>query len=298
MISVIIPTYNREKTLPRAIESVLRQTCREELEVIVADDCSTDGTAELVRSMADADPRVRYLCLEKNQGACAARNAGIDQARGEWIAFQDSDDEWLPGKLEAQLAALRESGADVCFHKVRQHTKGQDGVTYFPDLQGSRMMTHADMCGQPAITTQTIIGRREVFQEHRFDPVVRKTQDYDWGIRASRNFRLYYLDEVLVEQYFQDVSVSTQGYRVILETKQYFLQKYADEFAALPSFEAVLRRSIVEAKTALGMDPTEDARRVWQLSRSPKDLLRLVLCRTGLLGLAYKMIVRLKSLRA
>ena len=89
MVSVIIPVYNREKTIKKAIESVLEQTYTD-LEVIIVDDCSTDKTIEVVESIADK--RIRLVKSPKNGGACKARNLGIDHANGELIAFQDSDD--------------------------------------------------------------------------------------------------------------------------------------------------------------------------------------------------------------
>lgn len=285
VITVIIPTYNRAKTLPDAIDSVLKQTYAD-LELIIADDCSTDNTAELVRAIPD--PRVRYLCLDHNQGACAARNAGIDAARGEYIAFQDSDDLWVPNKLERQMAALAETKADVCFHKVRRHFPDSEKTEMFPTLDGSRFMTHREMCNAALITTQTIIGRRAVFEEIRFDPLVKKTQDYDWAIRASRDHSLYYLDEVLVEQYFQNDSISMKGYRVVVETREYFLKKYAKEFAENPDFEIFQLRTIIRCKTMLGEKTGEECARVYRLSHSKGDLARLVLSRVGLLRAAYR----------
>ncbi len=100
-ISVIIPTHNRAELLPRALDSVLAQTLAPQ-EVILVDDGSTDGTEAL---MASRYPSVRYL-KQANRGVSAARNRGIKEARGEWIALLDSDDAWLPGKLAAQLEAL------------------------------------------------------------------------------------------------------------------------------------------------------------------------------------------------
>ena len=109
-ISVIVPTFNRVHTLPRAIDSVLRQT-RPADEIIVVDDGSEDGTAELLHRHY---PQIRNL-QQNNQGVSAARNRGIRQAKGEWIALLDSDDAWLPGKLEAQLRALEaEPAARLC----------------------------------------------------------------------------------------------------------------------------------------------------------------------------------------
>lgn len=97
-VSVVIPTYNREKWISKAIDSVLAQTYTG-LEIIVVDDGSTDQTRQLIDNYGD---RVRYI-YQRNTGVSSARNRGILEARGEWIAFLDSDDEWLPEKLESQL---------------------------------------------------------------------------------------------------------------------------------------------------------------------------------------------------
>lgn len=101
MVSVVIPTYNRAHVLNRAIRSVLGQTYQH-FEIIVVDDGSTDNTEQVVKAIAD--DRVRYIRHETNKGtAAAARNTGIRQACGEFIGFVDSDDEWLPGKLQKQV---------------------------------------------------------------------------------------------------------------------------------------------------------------------------------------------------
>ncbi|WP_437223464.1 glycosyltransferase family 2 protein [Planctomicrobium sp. SH661] len=104
-ISVIIPTYNRERHLPQCLQSVLAQTYRD-FEVIVVDDGSTDSTSELMARMQEQDERIKYIC-KPNGGVSSARNVGIRAARGELIALLDSDDAWLPWKLEAQVAALK-----------------------------------------------------------------------------------------------------------------------------------------------------------------------------------------------
>jgi len=98
MVSVVIPTYNRARFVTRAVESVLAQTYAD-YEIIVVDDGSTDDTKEALRPY---ESRIRSLCQE-NAGVSAARNTGISAARGEWIAFLDSDDEWLPEKLAVQM---------------------------------------------------------------------------------------------------------------------------------------------------------------------------------------------------
>src|ERR1043166_1854397 len=113
LVSVVLPTYNRAHTLARAVRSVLAQSHRH-LEIVVVDDGSTDATVALVQKLALEDPRVR-LVQQANRGPAAARNTGVRQARGEFVAFQDSDDEWLVEKLERQLAALERSpGSAMC----------------------------------------------------------------------------------------------------------------------------------------------------------------------------------------
>jgi len=103
-ISVVVPAFNVEELIPAAIESLLAQTVPLH-EIIVVDDGSTDGTPEAVRRY---EPRVRYI-RQENAGPSAARNTGIEAATGEWVAFLDSDDVWLPGKVEAELQVLEAS---------------------------------------------------------------------------------------------------------------------------------------------------------------------------------------------
>ena len=99
-VSIILPTYNRAALLPRSIESVLGQTYGD-FELIVVDDGSQDDSAAVVARFADK--RIHYLRLARNGGVSAARNAGLAEAAGKYIAFQDSDDEWMAEKLERQM---------------------------------------------------------------------------------------------------------------------------------------------------------------------------------------------------
>ncbi len=113
-VSVVLPTFNRAATILRAVESVLNQT-HTDLELIVVDDGSTDETESLL--MRASDPQIRYVKLARNRGQSLARNTGIRMARGELVAFQDSDDSWHPEKLERQIKRLnedREAGGIYC----------------------------------------------------------------------------------------------------------------------------------------------------------------------------------------
>ena len=104
VVSVIIPTFNRRRFISETVDSVLAQTYRE-IEVVVVDDGSTDGTGELLKSRYSNEPRFRYI-WQPNAERAVARNAGIRESRGDYIAFLDSDDRWLPTKLEKQMGLL------------------------------------------------------------------------------------------------------------------------------------------------------------------------------------------------
>lgn len=117
-VSVIIPTYNRAKYVTHAIDSVLAQTYSD-YEIIIVDDGSTDNTREVLETYMD---KIRYL-YQDNAGVSAARNTGIKTAKGKWIAFLDSDDEWLPEKLSRQMGSLARTGAKVCFTNIIWNSK-------------------------------------------------------------------------------------------------------------------------------------------------------------------------------
>lgn len=136
-VSVVIPAFNALRYLPRTVDSALAQSFGD-FEVLIVDDESTDGTADWVRTIADR--RVRLL-EQKNQGAAAARNAGIRQARGEYIAFLDADDLWEPAKLERQVACLDarpEVGVVYTWVRVIDQDGEPTGSLYRPgDEEGS-----------------------------------------------------------------------------------------------------------------------------------------------------------------
>lgn len=114
LISVVMPAYNSEKYIAKSIESVLNQTWSD-WELIVVDDASTDQTEKIVRSYISRYPQIRLLKNKKNQGVAWSRNQGIYQARGAWIAFLDSDDCWMPEKLEKQILLSRSCAAVFLF---------------------------------------------------------------------------------------------------------------------------------------------------------------------------------------
>ena len=114
LISIIMPAYNAEQTLAHAVGSVLAQTYGN-FELIIINDCSTDATAALAREFASRDSRIQVRSTDRNSGAAAARHNGVEAARGQWLAFLDSDDAWAPDKLEKQLAVQKQTNADLIF---------------------------------------------------------------------------------------------------------------------------------------------------------------------------------------
>ncbi len=112
-VSIITPAYNAERFLQATIDSVSEQTFGD-FEHIIVDDCSQDRTASIIAE-ASADRRVRGHRIEQNSGVAAARNAGLELARGALICFLDADDRWLPGKLEQQVRFMNETGVDISY---------------------------------------------------------------------------------------------------------------------------------------------------------------------------------------
>ena len=114
LISIIMAAYNAEKTIEQAISSVLNQTYPN-FELLVVNDCSTDGTVKLVEGIAAKDSRVRLISNEKNGGVSFTRKLGLEEAEGEWIAILDSDDAWAAEKLEKQIALQEKTNAELLF---------------------------------------------------------------------------------------------------------------------------------------------------------------------------------------
>lgn len=220
MISVVIPSYNREKTIIRAIESVINQTYKD-MEIIVIDDGSNDNTGTIVSAINDK--RVRYIKLEKNMGACYARNYGVNVAVGEYIAFQDSDDEWDSDKLEKQLNYLNKKAADVVFCSFKRHKGGNS--TVFPKKHIEESMLHSMLLNRNYISTQTILGKKECFVAEPFDNELPRFQDWDLVIRISKYYKVVHLNEALVEMYIQSDSISNNPLKA-LKSYQLIRVKY------------------------------------------------------------------------
>lgn len=154
LVSIVTPAYNVARHIQETIASVQAQTLVD-WELIVVDDCSKDETVSVVRGFADRDPRIRLIEQEKNGGPAVARQRALDAARARYIAFLDSDDIWLPGKLEDQLAFMRKTGAALTFTAFRRIS--EDGSSTGRLVGVPRRLSYRGLLKNTAIATSTVI---------------------------------------------------------------------------------------------------------------------------------------------
>lgn len=196
-VSVVIPTCNRAGPLRRALDSVLLQS-RRPYEIIVVDDGSTDTTRDMI---SREYPGVNYS-YQDNSGVSSARNAGIERAKGEWIAFLDSDDEWLPGKLAAQCQALfRHPGYRIC------HT---DEIWIRQNRRVNPMRKHEKFGGwiyekclpRCVISPSSVLIHESVFEQvGKFDENLPACEDYDLWLRICAIHQVLFVRELLLKKY-------------------------------------------------------------------------------------------------
>ncbi len=283
MISVIIPAYNRETTIERAMRSVLEQTYQD-LELIVVDDCSTDSTADVIKAIVDS--RVRYIRHNFNQGACAARNTGIENANGEFIAFQDSDDSWRTDKLEKQMSLMQSLDADICFCRMDRHNYMADQLEFYPDLE-TGVVEYGQLIMQSLASTQTILAKKNIFDQFKFDPSVKRMQDYDWIIRAGEKNKVVFVKDAIVDTYLQEDSLTMNGYENILNSYETFLSKYVYLFDRYPQFHPMLLNNIGKYKTILGKNGSEEYKELYEIEKSLRAFTKWKLSQLGMLRLFF-----------
>ena len=241
LVSVVLPTFNRARTLPRAIASVLHQGYRH-LELLIVDDGSADDTAVVVAGFTD--PRVRYIRLAKNGGASHARNAGMREAKGAFIAFQDSDDEWLDGKLEKQVRAALAAGdaAVTVFHPKLIYGRddrggyGRHRVCCVPAIPAGEIDFIDLIHRTNPVSPQALMISREAFERAGyFNEDLANNEDWMYGIDLFYASKVVFLEEPLVINYLQSDSVSMlmrKGARAQLRVIQK-LRKYPESTPAV-----------------------------------------------------------------
>jgi glycosyltransferase involved in cell wall biosynthesis len=231
IVSVILPTYNRAKTLKRAIESVLNQTYRD-FELIIVDDGSTDETLLILGEYFGLD-NVR-LISQLRHGCSVARNIGIYASRGRYIAFQDSDDEWLPGKLEKAMSLLNGSGPETgVFYSdmVRVQVDGSRTKFQSPDVERGMLINEHTLDYQVyGIGIQSAVIKRECFARvGNFDEALTRFIDLELFIRMSDHYQFIHYREPLVKYYaVEGISTNSQA---LVNARHYLLKKYRSRLA-------------------------------------------------------------------
>jgi glycosyltransferase involved in cell wall biosynthesis len=196
-VAVIIPVYNREESVLRAVDSVIQQSFAD-FELLVVDDGSTDRTVAAIVAGC-RDPRLRVLRHSTNQGAAAARNTAIRATQAEFVAFLDSDDEWVADKLERQIDCLKTAPPDVllcCTGYWSVRMRSNEVLTRVPKMGKSWRHTLHGGCNLSPGSTALV--RRQAFEMHGlFDEQLRRLEDWDWLLRYTAQHDLIVMNEPL-----------------------------------------------------------------------------------------------------
>ncbi len=250
-VSVIIPTYNREKLLHRALASVIKQSLSCD-EIIVVDDGSVDGSRMLVSQIAAQSPvKVRYI-YQENKGPAAARNRGIEEAQFEYLAFLDSDDHWQKKKLKLQVEALKQNSGYLISHTGERWLRRGKHL----NQKKKHLPKHGDIfehCLQLCAVGMSTVMVKKTFFEHvgTFNEDLRCCEDYDLWLRSSCRFPFLLVDQPLtVKEGGRDDQVSFQ-YRVgmdklrIMSIKELLDTKILSREQANQACQELRRKSIV-----------------------------------------------------
>ena len=232
-VSVIIPTYNRAHLVGRAIQSVLNQTYQD-FELIVVDDGSTDNTDEVIKEFQQKDNRIIYLKHDRNKGGSAARNTGIKASKGEYIAFQDSDDEWLSDKLKKQVIVFFNLSPEVGIIYTdmwRINKRKRKIYFYSPHIMPEDKIVYKQALdyGVANIGIGTSLIRKEVFEKVGFfDENFPRFIDLEFFIRLSKYYYFYHIAEPLVYWFDEGERISSNINYIVIAQKL-ILEKYIED---------------------------------------------------------------------
>ena len=235
LISIIVPSFNREHTILRTLNSVINQTYTN-IEIIVVDDCSTDNTVLLIKSLMKEEPRLELLINLENKGANFSRNRGVKHATGKYISFLDSDDEWYPETIEILWKKIKNTSDRVgLVYPGLNVITNKNQRKIFPKYRGN---VFRDLMTKGTIGSYPLI-KREVFTKAGlFDEsdALRKggNQEYELWIRISQYYEFECVNKILLKHYFQSDSITFKSTikRPITKIKSYLYiwNKYKQYF--------------------------------------------------------------------
>jgi glycosyltransferase involved in cell wall biosynthesis len=232
LVSVIMPTYNASKYLADSIESILSQTYAD-LELLITDDCSTDATLDILCRYAQQDERVKVEYLQANSGPGVARNKSIERAQGHYIAFCDSDDRWMPNKLEKQISLMTEKKCAMCntSYIICNEADQVVGINYAEPRTSFAMQKHDNKIG-----CSTLIYDVQLLGHKFYMPAQRKRQDWALTLNILKECRLCFaVSEPLVCYRQRSHSVSSNKLSLV----KYNVRIYEDVLG-FPRWKAYL----------------------------------------------------------
>lgn len=232
LVSIILPTYNRKHLISKSIESVLNQSYKH-FELIIIDDGGDDGTEKLIRDFQKKDDRIKYIKLKKNKGAAAARNTGIKLSKGEYIAFQDSDDEWLTEKLEKQMNLFKSTSEKVGvvysgFLRIESNKRAYIPFDWVVKRDGD---IHEELLRDNFVGTPTCIIKKDCLNKiGKFEEKLPRLQDWELMLRISKYYDFIYIDEALVLSKYTPNSISS-NIESLIKAMELILSKHFNDFS-------------------------------------------------------------------
>jgi len=254
LVSVIIPAYNAAKSIARTLDSVLGQTMTD-YEILVVNDGSPD-TPDLEAGLAGYAERVTYI-KQENLGAAAARNTGIKAARGQFLAFLDADDFWLPNYLEAQMDVLRQTGADVVYcDALFVGSPRLQGRTYMEMAPSRCEVTPESLLTVDVgiITSGVIAKKQAVLDAGLFDETIRRGHDFDLWLRiAQKRFKFACHRKVLLHYIVSDSGLSGNAVKQ-MQRRVELLNAIQARGGLSTSEQAALHKNVEESKARLAIE--------------------------------------------
>lgn len=213
LVSIIVPAYCASKHIEETIKSVVSQTYFE-WEMLIIDDCSTDNTSKIVNHWCKKDIRIKLYSMSINSGPAAARNMGLKNAKGRWIAFLDSDDYWLPEKLESSLKFSKKNNAAIIFTGFRRINS--DGSKVGQYISVPYTLNYRDLLGNTAIATSTVLIDKEKLSEIKMKAVY--YDDFVCFLEVLKmGFTAYGLDDDLMRYRIVNGSISRNKFHSAIE---------------------------------------------------------------------------------
>ena len=232
LVSVIMPIYNAEKYLTQTLNSVFAQD-HPNMEIVLVDDCSKDASAKIIADLRQQHPEIVYHLQEKNMGAGAARNKALELAQGQYVAFLDSDDIWMPGKISRQLALMQETGSPFSYTAIEM--MDENSVTTKGKRNIKESCDYSYLLHNTIIATSSVVIDRTVLGDFRM-PLRRGGQDYATWLMLLRGGAVARgINEALVRYRVASGSLSSNKFKSIkqvweIQTQDEKINKFSAAF--------------------------------------------------------------------